>query len=128
MAHRQSDRAFGFTFAVVFTIITVVSWGVFETRQIWTVVAACLFLGIALSAPWILLPLNRLWEAFASRLGRFNNFLLLSLFFFLFIFPTGLIIRLLGHDFMCRKLDPSADTYWTPVTRKTNGDTLQDMF
>ncbi len=128
MVHKQSDRAFGITFAVVFTIITAVSWGFFETRQTWTIVAAAAFLGIALAAPWILLPLNRLWAAFAFQLGRFNNFLLLSLFFFLFIFSAGIIIRLFGRDFMCRKLDPDAESYWTPVTRKTNAETLQDMF
>jgi nitrate reductase gamma subunit len=128
MEHKQSDRAFGITFAVVFTIITAVSWGFFETRQIWTVAVALLFLGIALTVPWILLPLNRLWAAFAFRLGRVNNFLLLSLFFFLFICTTGLIIRLFGRDFMHRKLDPTAESYWTPTTRKTNAETLQDMF
>lgn len=128
MKHRLSDRAFGLTFAALFAFFTAVSWGLFDTRQSWTIVVAAIFLTLALASPGILLPLNRLWGVFADRLGRFNNFVLLSLFFFLFIFPTGLIIRLLGRDFMCRRFDPKAATYWEPVSRRTDADTLQDMF
>ncbi len=128
MIPRQSDRAFGITFAVVFAIITAVTWLVFDARPVWPPAVAAVFLVLALAVPWILMPLNRLWAAFALRLGRVNNFLLLSLFFFLFIFPLGFMIRLFGRDFMCRRLDSSATTYWTPVKRQTDADTLQDMF
>lgn len=127
-APRQSDRAFGITFAVVFSIITAVTQFFFDSHQMVTPSLAVAFLALALMAPGVLMPLNRLWAAFAERLGRVNNFLLLALFFFLLIFPLGFIIRLFGRDFMCRRQDSSATTYWTPVKRHTNADTLQDMF
>ena len=82
---RQSDRAFGLTFAAVFAIIGLVGWLVFEARLIWAPVAASVFLLVALAAPGILLPLNRLWARIAHRVGLFSNALLLGSFFFLFV-------------------------------------------
>ncbi len=127
-AIRQSDRAFGITFAAVFAIIGLVGWLVFEARLIWAPVAASIFLLVALAAPGILLPLNRLWTHVAHRIGLFSNALLLALFFFLFVLPFGLIIRLFGKDSMSRTVDAEAKTYWTPVGRQCDRETLTDMF
>lgn len=128
MSNRQSDRAFGLTMAAVFAIITAVSWLGFESRQLWTPSIAAGFLVTSVAVPWLLLPLNRLWAAFAHRLGKINNFILLSVFFYLFVLPMALILRLVGHDPMRRQRDSTATTYWTPVTRRTDSETLRDMF
>ncbi len=125
---RQSDRAFGLTFAAVFAIIGLVGWLVFEARLIWAPVAASVFLLVALAAPGILLPLNRLWARIAHRVGLFSNALLLGSFFYLFVLPLGLIIRLFGKDPMVRTIDAEAETYWTPVGRQCDRETLTDMF
>ena len=126
--HRQSDRAFGLTFAAVFAIVTIVAWLVFDARAYWAVGISAGFLVVALVLPSALLPLNRLWGVLTPRIARFFNFVLLALFFYLFVLPFGLIIRLLGRDAMQRKLDPKANTYWTPITRHTDETTLHDMF
>jgi hypothetical protein len=125
---RQSDRAFGLTFAAVFAIIGLVGWLVFEARLIWAPIAASVFLLVALAAPGILLPLNRLWARIAHRVGLFSNALLLGSFFFLFVLPLGLMVRLFGKDPMVRTIDAEAETYWTPVGRQCDRETLTDMF
>jgi predicted nucleic acid-binding Zn ribbon protein len=125
---RQSERAFGLMFAAVFAVIALVGWLAFDARLYWVMAAAGLFLVTALAVPWVLLPLNRLWAVFARRLGGLNNYVLLGLFFYVFIVPAGLILRLLGRDPMCRGFDAKAPTYWTPVTRRTDAETLRDMF
>ena len=125
---RQSDRAFGLTFAAVFAIIGLVGWLVFEARLIWAPIAASVFLLVALAAPGILLPLNRLWARIAHRVGLFSNALLLGSFFFLFVLPLGLLVRLFGKDPMVRTIDAEAETYWTPVGRQCDRETLTDMF
>ncbi len=125
---RQSDQAFGLMFAAVFAAIAGVGWLAFDARLYWVMAAAGLFLVTALTVPWVLLPLNRLWTVFARRLGRLNNYVVLGLFFYVFIVPAGLILRLLGRDPMSRAFDAKAPTYWTPVTRQTDAETLRDMF
>lgn len=125
---RQSDRAFGLMFAAVFGIVFMVAWFVFATWLSWTLVVAGAFLAVALIVPGLLLPLNRIWMGFAMRLGHINNHIILGLFFFLMVFPTGRIARLFGHDPMAKKLKQGAKSYWTPVERHSNADTFPDMF
>ncbi len=125
---RQSERAFGLMFAGVFAVIAGVGWLAFDAQLYWALAVAGAFLVTALAAPWVLLPLNRLWAVFGHRLGRLNNYVVLGLFFYVFIVPAGLILRLLGRDPMSRAFDAKAPTYWTPVTRRTDAETLRDMF
>lgn len=125
---RQSDCAFGLTFATVFAGIAGVGWLVFDAVLYWAMVASAVFLVIALALPGILLPFNRLWAVFAHRLGRVNNYVLLGLFFYLIVCPAGLVGRLLGWDPMHRVVRPKANSYWTPVKRQTDAETFRDMF
>ncbi len=125
---RQTDRAFGLMFAAVFTVITIVAWLGFDTRLYWALGTAAVFLLISLAAPGLLMPLNRLWAAFAARLGHVSNHVILGAFFYLFVLPAGLIIRLLGRDPLHRSFDDKARSYWTPVGRQANRDTFPDMF
>lgn len=124
---RQTDRAFGLMFAAVFAIIAAIGFFAFGVVLTWAIAAATAFLTIALALSWVLMPLNRLWSAFAGRLGHFNNFVLLGIFFYVFILPAGLVMRLF-NDPMQRKIDPSAPSYWSPVGRKADIETYRDLF
>jgi hypothetical protein len=129
MARRgQSDRAFGLMFAGVFAAIAAVGWLVFDVVLVWAAALAAAFLATALLVPGVLLPLNRLWNLFAHRLGRLSNAVLLGLFFFLFVLPMGLLLRLLGRDPMKRSLRSEEITYWTSVTRHASEETFRDLF
>jgi hypothetical protein len=115
-------------FAVVFMIVFAVAYFGFDIRLNWALGVAGGFLCVALIVPWLLMPLNRLWEKFAFRLGFISNHLLLGAFFFVFVFPIGLMLRIFGSDPMHRKFDSKSDTYWTKVTRHANRETFSDMF
>jgi hypothetical protein len=125
---RQSDRAFGLTMAVVLGIVVVVGWSLFGAALYWAATTSVAFLAIALVAPGLLLPLNRLWGRVAHRVGQVSNFLLLGVLFYFFVLPTGLVIRLLGRDPTTRKLRPEASTYFAPVKRQASVETFGDMF
>lgn len=125
---RQSDRAFGLTFAVVFAVVFAVGWLLFDARLYWSITVAAVFLAVALVCPGFLLPFNRLWGRFAHRLATINNFILLGLFYYLLMAPLAMILRLFGWDAMQRKIDPRAATYWTEVSRGTTDESLRDMF
>ena len=45
-------------------------------------------------------------------IGLAVSFLLLAIFYFLLLAPLGLIFRLIGRDTLCRKFDPTAESYW----------------
>ncbi len=125
---RQSNRGFGLMFAAVFAVLGAVGWLAFDARPYWAAAVAIAFAILALAAPGSLLPLNRLWGAFARQLGHFNNYVLLGLFFYGFVFPVGLVMRTVGSDPMHRKLEPEAKSYWRAVERHTTVETFKDMF
>jgi hypothetical protein len=124
---KQSDRSFGLTFACVFAVVFVVALFGFGVRLDWALWVAGIFAVSAMAAPGVLLPANRLWGCFAGRLGQASNYLLLGIFLYLFVTPIGLVMRLCGRDPMARGFRRTG-SYWTPVERGTDGDTLRDMF
>jgi multisubunit Na+/H+ antiporter MnhG subunit len=60
----------------------------------------------------IMKPLHIGWMTFAFALGWVNTRLLLGIFFFLILTPIGMVMRLLGKDFLDEKIDRSAKSYW----------------
>jgi hypothetical protein len=125
---RLPDRTFGLIFAGFFAIVAAVTWLVLGFFSVWTAILAGLFLITALICPILLLPLNRLWLQLAKGLAQINNFILLGLFFLLFVLPTSLIARLLGNDPLQRAFDRGRSSYWTPVQRQVDPETLRDQF
>ncbi len=125
---RLSNRGFGLMFAAVFAVLGAVGWLAFDARPYWAAAVATAFAILALAAPESLLPLNRLWGAFARQLGHVNNHVILGLFFYVFVFPVGLVMRTVGGDPMHRKPEPEAKSYWRPVARHATVETFKDMF
>lgn len=52
------------------------------------------------------------WMALAFTLGFVMSNVILTLFFFLFVTPIGLLARLFQKDFLARKWDKGAASYW----------------
>jgi hypothetical protein len=52
------------------------------------------------------------WMALAFTLGFVMSNVILTLFFFLFVTPIGLLARLFQKDFVARKWDKRAASYW----------------
>lgn len=112
--NQSSDRFFGLTFFVVFSIIAL--WpllGGGSIRSIFLAVAFG-FLGVSLLAPALLGPLNHLWLKFGALLHSITSPIILGIMFFLVIMPIGLIMRLGGKDFLRLKFDKAAHSYWIP--------------
>lgn len=57
------------------------------------------------------------WMALAFTLGFVMSNVILALFFFLFVTPIGLLARLFQKDFLARKWDKQAATYWIQCPR-----------
>ena len=128
LVKRPSDRAFGITLAILFAITFIVFYYIFDVSLIWAPWVSILFFLIALLAPGVLLPLNRLWLKLANRLSQINNIVLLGVFFFVAILPTGLTLRLFGYDPMGKKRKKTNSSYWTQIDRHTDTETLKDLF
>jgi len=45
-------------------------------------------------------------------IGWVVSFILMAAVYFLMLAPLGLIFRLIGRDPLCRRFDPTAESYW----------------
>ena len=128
MPDRQSDRAFGFMFAIIFALVTGIVLFMTGAVNIVLIAISATFAAAALVWPTILLPLNRLWQKFARGLGFITNHLILGIVLYVLITPVGLVMRMFGRNPMAAKHEPQADTYFTAVSRHTTETTFPDMF
>ena len=122
------DRAFGLAAFVMLSAIALIRWFFFGGIAKWAVVAAGFFLVVALFAPALLLPLNRLFGDLARRLGVVSNYVVLAPFLWVVMASMGFIMRMAGRDPMHRRFEPDSNSYLTPVGRATTVETLRDMF
>lgn len=107
-----SPRSFGVVFVVVFSAIA--AWPLLSggAIRLWSAGIAALLLFLALIAPQVLSPLNRLWFRFGELLGRIVTPIIMAVLFFIVFLPIGLLLRVMGKDLLRLKLEPDAKTYW----------------
>jgi Saxitoxin biosynthesis operon protein SxtJ len=107
-----SDRSFGLTFAVVFTLAG--AWLFWKTSP-YAFVAwglGAVFLLAALVFPGILRPLNRVWMQFGLLLNRVISPIVMGVIYFGLLTPIAAIMRLRGRDVMRRRFDRESESYW----------------
>jgi Saxitoxin biosynthesis operon protein SxtJ len=108
----SSNRSFGVTFAIVFTIVAL--WPLVRGRSVrgWALMAAAAFLLAALALPRVLAPLSQLWLKFGLFLHACISPIIMGLVFYTTVTPIGLVRRLLGQDPLRLRFDSGAVTYW----------------
>ncbi len=117
----SSDRGFGFVFAGFFGIIGTLKLWRGGSGFEWWLAAAVIVLLLALAAPRLLGPFNRLWMRFGLLLHRVMNPLVMGLMFYVGVVPIGLLMRALGKRPLHLAFDPHAASYW--VVRQPPGPT-----
>ena len=119
-------RRFGFTVAVPLTLLAAVgAWrGHVILPALLSGLAAALG-GMALLAPRLLGPVQRVWMRGADALGSFNTRVLLGLVYYLAMTPIGVVMRhVVGRDPLDRRLR-DRPSYW--IQRKGHTDPKESM-
>jgi hypothetical protein len=124
-----SDRAFGFSLAGAFLFIGIIRWvtkGYLSSRLLLVVGLLAL---IAIVAPSLFLPLNRILRMAINGLLRLMNALILSFAYFVLISPAALVSRFLGrHRHFRDSKDKSRSTYLTQVVGHDDLTSMKDLF
>lgn len=109
-----SNRKFGLFFTVVFALAGAYFWssGV-ELAAQGFLLAAVLFLVVALLKADLLLPLNKLWMRLGLLLGMIVSPIVLGIIFFGIFTPVSLMMKLVGRDELRLKIK-ARDTHWKP--------------
>ncbi len=128
-AKPSSDRSFGLVFAGFFAVAAALGfWRGSGRWPIWLGLC-CLSLVLALVAPHVLAPLNRVWAKFGLLLHRIVSPVILTALFYGCIAPIGFLMRLCGKDPLRRRYEPDAETYWIErVPPGPSPETFRDQF
>ncbi len=105
-------RKFGLTVGIV--LLAVAIFLVVRGSHNWTIWAAIglILVLLALSAPSVLKPLNKVWMTLSVLLGWVMTRVILVLLFYVALTPTALMAKLFRKDVLERKIDRSAKSYW----------------
>jgi hypothetical protein len=105
-------RKFGLLFALICTLVA--GYSFYKSGTAWPYFAggAVFFLLTGLFVHAVLRPIYIGWMKFAFVLAWINTRILLGIFFYGIITPTGLLMRLFGKDLLDKKIDRSASSYW----------------
>ena len=114
-------RKFGLTVGGAFALIGLWFW--WRAKPIFPCLLAPGVLLVLLGAvvPRVLKHIYIGWMTFAFILGFAVSTVILAVLFYLIVTPVALIARLAGRDFLNRKLDRKAASYWIKRDRSSGG-------
>jgi len=105
-------RQFGLVVGGVFGLLACWFWLRHKPFYPYLFIPAVPLLGLGLVWPRSLKWVHLGWMGLAFLLGHLVSTVLLALCFFLVVTPLGLLARVLGQDFLHRKWDRRAASYW----------------
>ena len=120
-----SNRSFGIVFFVLFLLIGL--WPLLngETIRVWSISVSLFFLILGIFNSRLLIPLKILWIKLGEILGRFVAPIVMAIIYFIILTPTGLLMRLIGKDFLNTKFSKN-NSYW--IKRKRNIGSMKRQF
>lgn len=121
----SSNRTFGLVFTAFWSLVAFLPLVRGHWVRWWAAALSGLFLVVALAAPQVLGPLNRVWTALGILLHQVTNPILLGILFYFVFTPFGWLLRLVGNDFLRLKRPPDAQSYW--IARQPPGPEPRSM-
>lgn len=108
----QACQRFAFWVGGVLVLIGV--WLLFKDSPLgpWILGIGVCLIAVGAIHPKALRPLQWLWMALALVLGRLISPLVLGALYYFVFTPVGILARLFGKDFLQKKRQPDAPTYW----------------
>ena len=112
-------RKFGLVVGGVFGLLAVWFWWRGKTFYPYVLIPSISLVVFGLIWPKVLKQVYLVWMSLALVLGLIVSTALLMILFYLVVTPVGIVARLSGKDFLSRKLDPHATSYWIVRDRST---------
>lgn len=109
-------RQFGWLVGGIFTALGIGFWfwGRAKGLHFYFLAPGLLLVVFGTVYPAVLRRVYLAWMTLALVLGLIVSTLLLTLFFYLVITPIGFVAKICGKDFLNRRLQPHAESYWVP--------------
>ena len=123
----SSNRSFGVIFFIFFLILSI--YPIFNGLKInvYFLLIGLIFLVLGLLNSKLLYPLNFLWNKLGIYLGMLVSPLVMGILYFLIVFPTKLVLGILGKDILNLKVS-NENSYWNYRNNKINKTNMDNQF
>ena len=91
----STNKSFAYVFAVVFIIIGIYPLLNNEDPRYWSLIVSLILLILGYKNSLILTPFNSIWFKFGLLLGSVFAPIIMSLVYFLVVYPTNLFLKVL---------------------------------
>ena len=125
MHKKENNKSFGILFFIIFLLIAL--WPLINSQfiRLWALVIASIFLVLGITNSKILTPVKKSWIKLGEILGKIIAPIVMGFIYFIIITPIGLLMRLVGKDFLNLKFNKN-DSYW--IKRSKNINTMKRQF
>ena len=121
----STNKSFAYVFAVVFIIIGIYSLLNNEDPRYWSLIVSLILLILGYKNSLILTPFNSIWFKFGLLLGSVFAPIIMSLVYFLVVYPTNLFLKVFKKNQMGIKYNGNIKTYWVEAKNNNN---MKDQF
>ena len=121
----KSDRNFGLTMTIALALIGLIS---FRQRSLycylfWT--SSSIFFILSILSPKRLHLVHIKWMQFGAIIKQVTTPLILTLFFFIFLTPLALVLKVLGKDLLGLRMKKDYESYWVAAEEPSS---FKDQF
>ena len=108
----SSNKSFGLVIGSFLLIVFIYIFFNTGNLNFYLIIASAIFFVLGIFNSNLLTPLNKVWIKFGYLLGKFVSPIILTLIYFVIIFPTKLILKIYNKDILDLNLNKEAKTYW----------------
>lgn len=109
---KQDLKKFGLTIGVALIVLGCFLFWRKKDFCIYFLIIGDLFSILAISAPLLLKPFQKVWMSLVLIMGWFATRIILSIIFYLVLTPLAFILRMSGKEFLDLKIDKAKNSYW----------------
>lgn len=109
---KSALKKFGVTVGGVLILISVILYLLEKDLSFYIGSIGVLLFLIGLIYPVILKPLNKIWMTGAIILGWVISRLILILLYYIVVTPLGIVLKIIGKDFLKLNFDKTSKSYW----------------
>jgi hypothetical protein len=123
MSFLKTNKAFGFMLALIFLAIFFLL-----NSYVLKIVFFCMFLFILFITLFFVSLLSnpkKYWIKFGFFLGKIISPIIISLIYFIVVFPTNIILQIFRKDILNTKIDNRKKSYWV---KKSNDINMEQQF
>ena len=121
-----SIKSFGIVFFFVFIIIGLYPLLNDHGISVWSIIVGFIFLFLGIVNSPILKPLNLIWFKFGLFLGKFIAPIVIGIVYFIVVFPTFLLLKLIKKNYLNIRYEKNKTSYWINIRDKST--TMRDQF